>query len=435
MQRARLLRLGLFQLAAGSTSVIFLGVVNRVMRVELGLDVFLVSLLVGGGHYLGGLITIPFGHYSDTHPVGGYRRSLYALVGALAAAACLAAAPAVVFWIAEHQGLLGYGLGFLFFFLEGLVTAMAGTAYLALIADLTTEKQRGPATGVVWTLLMVGIIVTGIGVGVILNPYSATAFITLALVGAALAGVLTVVALARQEPRLEQVPAALPPRLSLGASVRLLLRSRQARWFGAFLLLSLFSFFMQDVILEPFGGEVFHLDAAQTARFNAYLGTGVILGMLLGGLRLIPRFGKPRITALGCWLMAVAFALLAASGLTQQARLLPLAITLLGFSSGLFTVGGVAMMMDLTAAQHTGLFAGAWTLVRSVATGPASVTGGALVSLIHSLGATAGQAYAVVFALEGLGVLIALLLLARVGVQRFQREVSSFGHLAAEAAD
>jgi BCD family chlorophyll transporter-like MFS transporter len=434
MQRARLLRLGLFQLAAGSTSVIFLGVVNRVMRVELGLDVFLVSLLVGGGHYLGGLITIPFGHYSDTHPVAGYRRSLYALLGALAAAACLAAAPAVVVWIAAHQGALGYGLGFLFFLFEGLATAMAGTAYLALIADTTTEKQRGPATGVVWTMLMLGIIVTGIGVGVILNPYSPAAFITLALVGASLAAVLAVVALARQEPRLAQLPAA-AQRLSLRQSVRLLLRSRQARWFGAFLLLSLFSFFMQDVILEPFGGEVFHLDAGQTARFNAYLGAGVILGMLLGGLRLIPRFGKPRITALGCWLMAVAFALLAAAGVTEQARLLPPAITLLGFSSGLFTVGGVAMMMDLTAAQHTGLFAGAWTLVRSVATGPASVTGGALVSFVQSLGATAGQSYALVFAFEGLGVLVALLFLARVGVQRFQREVTGFGQLAAEAAD
>jgi BCD family chlorophyll transporter-like MFS transporter len=434
MQRARLLRLGLFQLAAGSTSVIFLGVVNRVMRVELGLDVFLVSLLVGGGHYLGGLITIPFGHYSDTHPVAGYRRSLYALAGALAAAACLAAAPAVVVWIAEHRGALGYGLGFLFFLFEGLVTAMAGTAYLALIADLTTEKQRGPATGVVWTMLMLGIIITGIGVGVILNPYSPAAFITLALVGASLAAVLTVAALLGQEPRLAQPPAAVQ-RLSLRQSLRLLLRSRHARWFGLFLLLSLFSFFMQDVILEPFGGEVFHLDAAHTARFNAYLGTGVILGMLLGGLRLIPRFGKPRITALGCVLMAVAFALLAAAGLTEQASLLPLAITLLGFSSGLFTVGGVAMMMDLTAAEHTGLFAGAWTLVRSVATGPASVTGGALVSFVHGLGATAGQAYALVFALEGLGVLVALLFLARVGVQRFQREVTGFGHLAAEAAD
>ena len=49
MRRSRLLRLGLFQLAAGSTSVMFGGVVNGVRRVELGIDRFLVSLAVGGG--------------------------------------------------------------------------------------------------------------------------------------------------------------------------------------------------------------------------------------------------------------------------------------------------------------------------------------------------------------------------------------------------
>lgn len=435
MGRGRLLRLGLFQLAAGSMSVIFLGVVNRVMRVELGLDVFLVSLLVGGGHYLGGLATIPFGHFSDAHPVAGYRRSLYALAGALAAAACLAAAPTVVAWVAQNQTLPGFGLGFAFFLLEGLATALAGTAYLAMLADLTTAKQRGPATGVVWTMLMLGIIVSGIGVGMILSPYSASAFATLALVSAGLAVVLSLLALVRQEPRVSAPLAGRASRLGLVASVRLLLRSRQSRWFAAFLLLSLFAFFMQDVILEPFGGEVFGLDAAHTARFNAYLGAGVILGMLLGGLVLIPRFGKPRITALGCWLMGAAFALLALAGAGGQERLLSSAITLLGLGSGLFTVGGVAIMMDLTAAQHTGLFAGAWTLVRSVATGPASVVGGALVSFITSLGATAGQAYALVFMVEGLGVVAALVFLARVGVESFQREVSGFGQLVGEAAD
>ncbi|MBI4632182.1 MAG: MFS transporter, partial [Chloroflexi bacterium] len=79
MNRFQLLRLGLFQLAAGAVSVIFLGVVNRVMRVELGIDLFTVSVLVGGGHYLGALLAIPFGHYSDSHTVFCYRRSVYAL--------------------------------------------------------------------------------------------------------------------------------------------------------------------------------------------------------------------------------------------------------------------------------------------------------------------------------------------------------------------
>ena len=437
MRRSRLLRLGLFQLAAGSTSVIFLGVVNRVMRVELGLDLFLVSLLVGGGHYLGALVALPFGHFSDAHPLAGYRRSLYALGGGLVTALLLAAAPFVVVWLAEHQTPLAWVLGFLFFLLEGISTYLAGTAYLALIADQTTERERGPATGVVWTMLMVGIIVTGIGAGRIMGHYTFPAFVALAVTGAALAAVLAAVALHGQERRLAPAGAAPTPAAQprLRESLRVLLSSRAARWFGAFLVLAMFSFFMYDVLLEPFGGEVFGLSPSVTTRFNSYLGTGVILGMLLGGMALIPRFGKTRITAVGCGLMAVGFGLLAYTGVAAQPRMLSLAITLLGFGSGLFTVGGVALMMDMTTAGHTGLFAGAWTLTQAVAKGPAAIVGGGLVSLFLSLGATAAQAYAAVFALEGLGVLLSLLFLARVGVQSFRREVGSFGALAAEAMD
>ena len=89
MSKRALLRLGLFQLAAGGLSVLFLGVLNRVMRVELGMALFSVSLLIGGGHYLGALIAIPFGFFSDTHPVGGYRRTIYILFGAMITAGVL----------------------------------------------------------------------------------------------------------------------------------------------------------------------------------------------------------------------------------------------------------------------------------------------------------------------------------------------------------
>ncbi|MEP7358600.1 MAG: BCD family MFS transporter [Anaerolineales bacterium] len=435
MQRSRLLRLGLFQLAAGSTSVIFLGVVNRVMRVELGLDLLVVSILVGGGHYLGALVAIPFGYYSDTHRLAGYRRSAYALGGAVVTALLLAVSPFVAVWLSTHQTLPGFTLGFLFFLLEGISTFIAGTAYLSLITDLTTESERGPATGVVWTMLMVGIIATGISTGVILSRYTYNAFLTLTLAGAVFALLLALGALLGQEKRAPAGAPAIQRGPGLRASLRVIARSAQTRWFAAFLMLAMFSYFMQDAILEPFGGEVFKLDVAQTARFNSYMGTGVILGMLLGGLALIPRFGKPRITALGCWLMVGAFALLAFASVSLQVHWLSLAITALGFGSGLFTVGGVALMMDMTSTEQTGLFVGAWTLIQALAKGPASIAAGALQTRLVSLGSSPAQAYAGVFIFEAVGVLAAVLILARVGVATFRTEVTSFGALAAEAMD
>lgn len=438
MKHIQLLRLGLFQLAAGAASVIFLGVVNRVMRVELGIDLFTVSLLVGGGHYLGALIAIPFGYYSDTHTVGGYRRTVYALGGMVITALILAASPFVALWLSQNQTSLGTLLGFLFFLIEGISTFVAGTAYLALIADLTADKERGRVTGVVWTLLMVGIIATGVGTGIVLKQYSFSAFLTLTVIGAAVTVTLSGVALMRQErrdavPSSPATPAILPPRLR--DALRLIFGNTQARWFGAFLLLSMFSYFMQDAILEPFGGEVFGLDAAHTTRFNAYMGTGVIVGMLAGGIWLIPRFGKPRITALGCWLQGGAFALLAYSSVSGQASWLPLAILFLGLGAGFFTVGGVSLMMDMTFAEHTGLFVGAWTLVQAVAKGPAAIVGGALQTGLVSAGATAAQAYAGVFVFEGVGILLSILFLSRVGVQHFQQQAEAFGKVLGQAAD
>ena len=51
MTRQSLIRLGLFQLGAGATSVLLLGVLNRVLRVEMGADLFLIGVVLGGGHY------------------------------------------------------------------------------------------------------------------------------------------------------------------------------------------------------------------------------------------------------------------------------------------------------------------------------------------------------------------------------------------------
>jgi BCD family chlorophyll transporter-like MFS transporter len=165
------------------------------------------------------------------------------------------------------------------------------------------------------------------------------------------------------------------------------------------------------------------------------MGAGVIAGMLTGGLWLIPRFGKPSITSLGCWLMGGAFALLAYAGLNGQASLLPLAILCLGLGAGFFTVGGVAMMMDMTFAAHTGLFVGAWTLVQAAAKGPAAIIGGALQTALVNAGATAAQAYAGVFAFEGVGILLSIFFLSRVGARVFQQQAESFERVLAHTAD
>jgi BCD family chlorophyll transporter-like MFS transporter len=209
--------------------------------------------------------------------------------------------------------------------------------------------------------------------------------------------------------------------------------NRQARWFGAFLFISMFSYFMQDVLLEPFGGEVFGLSASATTRFNAYMGVGVVGGMLAGGLRLIPSFGKRRVTAIGIVIMIGAFSGLAGTALVGVASILPLILLFLGLGAGFFTVGGVALMMDMTSRENTGLFVGAWTLLQALAKGPTAIIGGGLQSTLVALGGSPAQAYAGVFILEAVGLTLGILFLRQVVVDRFRGDVESFGSLAVES--
>ena len=433
MTRSQLLRLGLFQMAAGGLSVLFLGVLNRVMRVELGLDLLVVGLLVGGGHYLGALVAIPFGHFSDMHSICGYRRTFYIATGVALTGLILALSPWVVRWLALTPTPLNVSAAFIFFLLEGVATFVAGTAYLSLIASRTTSKERGPATGLVWTLMMVGIIITGLGAATFMHTYTFDRMVSLFTGGFAAAILLAVIALWRQEPR-SRAESGLPPQ-RLRTALALLLHSKQSRHFAIFLIVGMFSYFMQDVILEPFGGEVFLLSPYETTRFNTYMGVGLVSGMLIGGMRLIPRMGKRWVTGFGCWIMISAFTSLAISGFTQNARMLTYIIALLGFGAGFFTVGSVSLMMDMTSSKHTGLFVGAWTLVQALAKGPASLLSGGLQGIFLAVGASPGQAYGAVFALEATGLLLAILLLRRVGVRRFQHEVGYSWKLAAENLD
>lgn len=427
----KILRLGLFQLAVGGLSVLFLGVLNRVMRVELGLDLLTVTILVGGGHYLGALIAIPFGYYSDRHPIAGYRRTFYILLGSIIALLILVSSPWIVQWIAARPTASRVVPGFFFFLLEGVSTYVAGTAYLSLITDLTAEDERGQVTGWVWTLLMVGIIVTGILSGFALEPYSPSGVISLFVTAAAVIALFTVLALVGQERR--QTFSKPTAGENLSTAFATILQNHQARWFGAFLFLSMFSYFMQDVLLEPFGGEVFALSPAETTRFNAYMGVGVVIAMLLGGMRLIPRKGKPWTTSLGILLMVFSFAGLAVSSIFMFSRLLPLIILALGLGAGFFTVGGVSLMMDMTSSHNTGLFVGAWTLVQAFAKGPTAIVGGALYTGFTTIGLSVGAAYAGVFLLEATGLVVSLLFLRQVTVKKFRRSVESFEPIVTEA--
>jgi BCD family chlorophyll transporter-like MFS transporter len=237
---------------------------------------------------------------------------------------------------------------------------------------------------------------------------------------AAILAVLTVLAVLGQEPRRDQPPSA--EAVSTADAWRLLARSRETRRFFVFLFAGILFLFLQQVVLEPFGGDVFGLDVRQTTLFNAYQMIGVLLGMLVSGAWVSRRLGDRGTAGIGLALASASFALLGYSSLSLAGWAVAPAIILMGLGMGFFNVGGLAMMMSMSTAARTGLYMGAWTLAQALANGSASIGGGWLHDAVLALSGAEPVAYASVFIVESLGLLFAIWMLARVRAAAFHRE-------------
>lgn len=428
-----ILRLGLRQFAAGMLSILTLGILNRVMKIELGLNLTLVSVVIGA-HYFSAVVAIPFGHRSDRYPWRGYHRSPYIALGTALTALTTALAPWVAFFLGGQGGsLLAAAISAGLFLLMGAGMYVAGTAYLSLITDLTVEEERSKVVAITWAMMMVGVL-GGVFLSTrVMQDYSPERLVALFLLMAGLVVSLTALAVWGQErPR-----AARPSEkaLTLKQAVQLLTISQQTRCFFTFLFGGIFFLFVQQMALEPFGGDLFGLSVKETTLFNAYQMVGALLGMGMTGGWLAKRLGKKASTGVGVVVSAIAFALLALASVGGYLPLVRPAIFVTGLGMGIFTVGGLSLMMDLTVKEQVGLFVGAWTLAQALANGLASVGGGILHDVgLALLGSEAG-AYALVFLTEAGGLLGIIVLLLRVDVAKFRSEVSKLsGHFLAEVA-
>ncbi|MFQ4137438.1 BCD family MFS transporter [Nodosilinea sp. PGN35] len=446
-----MLRLGVFNMGLGIMSLLTLGVLNRVMIEELR-----VPALVAAGaiavHQFMAPARVWFGQMSDSRPILGYHRSGYIWLGIAAVAVTAFCALQVVWQIGGRIVEGGWGpavypwvglLGLLFA-IYGLALSATSTPFTALLVDVSDEDSRSRLVGIGWAMLMVGIITGVIITSIVLKPIELDApfeqvrsavnrlFVIAPAVVCALA-VLSTYGIERKYSRLTQ-RSSLRDRedsLTLGRALKILTASRQTGLFFTFLLVLSLSLFMQDAVLEPYGGEVFGMTIAETTQLNAAFGMGTLLSIIVAGWLVVPRIGKKRTVVLGCGWAALCLVGLTLSGLTGNPTVLLSAVFLFGTASGMLTLGAIVLMLDLTVAETAGTFIGAWGLAQAIARGSATVLGGGVLDLGRALlrtfdgAAEVGQpqaflAYGLVFTLQAIGMLIAIWLLSRVNIQEFQ---------------
>jgi MFS transporter, BCD family, chlorophyll transporter len=447
LQLLQMFQLGLFQMGLGMMSLLTLGVLNRVMIKELAIPAGIAAGVIAVHQFMSPA-RLWFGQRSDSRPIGGYHRTGYIWLGSAGFAIAAFLAVQVMWQLGDSVAAQGWTLTTQLwaaalagvFGLYGLALSSGSTPFAALLVDVSEEEDRAKLIGIVWSMLMVGIVIGAITISRLLPQAGEVADLAaiktsvnrvFVLVPALVFGLalLSVWGIERKFSRFaDRARAAAAPhdqqrddQISFGAALKVLTASRQTGLFFTFLLCMTMSLFIQDPILESYGGQVFKMSIAQSTQLNAQWGTGTLIGIAMTGFAIVPRLGKQKTTKLGCSLVAGCALLLISAGATANPVLLKSAVFLFGLASGITTTGALSLMLDLTAAQTAGTFIGAWGLAQAMARGLATVVGG--VALDISKGVFPDSlvaAYGAVFSLQLFGMLAAIALLSRVDIAEFQ---------------
>ena len=439
-----LARLSLFQGCLGCLAVIFAGMLNRIMISELAFP----AILVGGGLAFEQLMApsrVLFGNISDSWPIRGRKRTPYIWLGA--AGFCTMAILSIpLIFLTENalrQGgwlpIAACSIGLcILFSLYGLAISMATTPYLALVIDLTTEKERPRAIGVIWCMLTIGIVVGAIAISITtkgLDGVTDVAVLKPALQHfmiwvSGIVFVISIIACWGIEPN-SSINRANNERsnkeIGLKESWILVTSSPQILIFFTFLILYTLGLFLQDPILESYGAEVFNLPISKTTLLNAFWGGGTLLGLLLGGLWITPRLGKLSTARMGCWMIITSLFLLIFSGLIGNVNGLYGVLVIFGIAAGLATNSALSLMLDLTLPEIAGTFVGVWGLAQALSRAMGKVFGGGLLDIGRAISGPENPfiAFSFVFFLEIIVMVFAIFVLGKVSIKRFKQETST----------
>jgi len=291
--------------------------------------------------------------------------------------------------------------------LVGAGIQVAQTAGMALAHDLASEDKRPRVVALLYSMLLVGMIVSSSVFGLVLEDFSPQKLIQMVQGCAVLVAVMNLAALWKQEAR-----GAKRGRREAGGfahSWRELMAQSQMRRFMWTLGLGTLAFNMQDIVLEPYAAEILKLDVGMTSALTALSSGGALLAFMLSARWLSGGLHACRLASLGVLLGLPAFAMVIFSGPLEAAWLFRLGVGLIGFSGGLFSVGMLVTAMGLGDARLGGLVVGTWGAVQATSAGAAMALGGVVrdgVSVLAMSGAmgealvTPITAYSFVYHLE-----------------------------------
>ncbi|MEM9429198.1 MAG: PucC family protein [Pseudomonadota bacterium] len=418
---SRLLRFSLFQFSVGMALVLLVGTLNRVMIVELQVPASLVA----------GMVALPLifaplrswiGHKSDVHVSAfGWRRLPYIWKGTLYQFGGFAIMPFALLVLSGYGeavdaprwiGLTSAAVAFL---LVGAGVHMVQTVGLALATDLVREEDQPKVVGLMYVMLLFGMVLSALAFGALLEAYTPGRLIRVIQGAAVMTVALNLVAMWKQEARNRARASAV-----LGKPQRRFAEAwgPHIRRPGRLALLSVvalgtFGFGAADVLLEPYGGQALGLTVAETTRLTALLAGGTLIGFALASRWLGRGASAHRFGLVGALIGVPGFAAIILASFGGGVAMFVAGTVLTGLGAGLFSHATLTAAMRSAPRDQIGLTLGTWGAVQATSAGLGVVLAGVVRDLLSGAQVASSTPYSVVFLVE-----IAFLLLASAGLIR-----------------
>ena len=409
-------RLGLVQLCIGSSVVIPLSTLNRLMKVELALPATIAGFLIAL-HYAVQLTRVNWGHLSDK----SQNRSQWIVLGMLILGIGGILASASIPLI-ENRFSYGIILALLSYSLIGFGVGAAGTPLLALLATYSSKSQKGFAASITFLMMILGLAITGITVGTILDPYSHQKLLKITSSLAIITIIISFLSLRNLERSLQNSSHALTPNtinsdVPILEGIKKVWMEREARLFTIFIFISMGAFSMQDPILEPFAGEVFGFTVGESTKLDGFHKIGTLIGIILivlclskfrigfGSLSIVKneRLGSEKLWLItGCLFSALSLFIISLLALTfTEPNLLNSVVFIFGISNGVFTAGVLGTMLHLASRgsgdNKEGTRMGIWGAAQAYATMIAVFFSTLLVDILGLIMTSLPSVYGIVF--------------------------------------
>jgi BCD family chlorophyll transporter-like MFS transporter len=274
---------------------------------------------------------------------------------------------------------------------------------------MAPQEKHPVVVALLCVMMLLGMVASALIFGLVLRHFSEVRLIQVIQATALLTMLLNMAALWKQEARDPSRTPMDAPRQSFREMWARFAQGRRTRRRLTALGLGTVAFSMQDVLLEPYGGQVLGLSVGATTALTAALAAGGLCGFAVGA-RVLGRGADPyRVAAFGALAGLIAFSCVIFSAPLQSAWMFGAGVALIGFGGGLFAHCTLTAAMGMAGRDQIGMVLGVWGAVQASAAGCAVAAGGLIRDGVSALAvrgdlgeALAGNAtgYSVVYHIE-----------------------------------